>query len=97
MTMAKCGHLRSDFITDINIQVISSDSSKVCGTSSSAARTADTSDECATFRLYGSRKVRHMELFMTLEVTKWDHFRAHWDSDSYGGTSVVKTAIALFV
>jgi len=37
-------------------EVISSDSSKVCGTSSSAARTADTSDECATFRLYGSRK-----------------------------------------
>jgi len=37
-------------------EVLSSDSSKVCGTSSSAARTADTSDECATFRLYGSRK-----------------------------------------
>ena len=67
--------LRSDLTSDINIQVISSDSSKVCGTSSSAARTADTSDECATFRLYGSRKVRL--LVMSVDVTKWDHFRAH--------------------
>ena len=53
------GHSESEICSNINIlvQVISSDSSKVCGTSSSAARTADTTDECATFRLYGSRKV----------------------------------------
>jgi len=37
-------------------EVISNDASKVCGTSSAAARTADTSDECATFRLYGPSK-----------------------------------------
>ena len=36
--------------------MLSSDSRKVCGTSGSAARTADTSDECAKFRLYGSRQ-----------------------------------------
>ena len=43
-------------LKNIPLQVLSSDSRKVCGTSGSAARTADTSDECATFRLYGSRK-----------------------------------------
>ena len=50
----------SDSGLNTDAQVISSDSSKVCGTSSSAARTADTSDECATFRLYGSRKVEYL-------------------------------------
>lgn len=37
-------------------EVLSSSSSKVCGTTSATARTGDTSDECAKFRLYGSRQ-----------------------------------------
>ena len=45
---------------------LSPSATSLCGTSRPTALRADTSDECATFRLYGSRKVRLLELVITL-------------------------------